>query len=181
MNRQRNRWLLIAFVLLFATPLVSAIVLHAIDWRPAGTRNFGELLSPPVDINGFRVRDENNAVWAWSNPDAAWTLLIQTPVDCTTACWDRLALLTRMREATGRFAPRLRLLLIDRTPTPERRAELKGMHYGIAENSNVDALREPIGDGPKVWLVDPHGFLALRYRAGFEPTELNQDIHRLIK
>lgn len=181
MNRQRNRWLLIAFVLLFATPLLSAIVLHSLDWRPAGTRNFGELLTPPVDMAAFRVREEHDALWAWGNPDAAWTLLIQTPVACPDACWERVALLTRMRQAMGRHAPRLRLLLVDRNPSPERRSALVGLHYGVAETANIDALREPIGDGPRAWLVDPHGFLVLRYRAGFEPTELNQDIRKLIK
>ena len=45
--RNRKRLGLVLLVALFLTPLLAAIVLNAVGWRPAGTRNYGELVEPP--------------------------------------------------------------------------------------------------------------------------------------
>ena len=51
MNKtNRSRLFLIAIVLVFAAPLVVALLLNLSGWRPATTRNYGVLVEPPVDI-----------------------------------------------------------------------------------------------------------------------------------
>jgi hypothetical protein len=42
-------------------------------------------------------------------------------------------------------------------------------------------LAERPRSGVQVWLVDPHGFLVLRYREGFDPSGLRKDLSRLIR
>ena len=37
------------------------------------------------------------------------------------------------------------------------------------------------GDSDPVWLVDPNGFVVLRYAPGFDPGDLRTDLARLLK
>ena len=52
--RNRKRLGLVLLVALFLTPLLAAIVLNAVGWRPAGTRNYGELVEPPRPLADAR-------------------------------------------------------------------------------------------------------------------------------
>ena len=58
--RMRNRIGLILILVLFATPLVTAYVLNAVGWRPAGMRNYGELIEPAQDLT-LRCRPQVEA------------------------------------------------------------------------------------------------------------------------
>ena len=110
-QRNRNRWLLLLVFAMFAAPMLAALTMHAFGWRPATTRNHGELVQPALDMSASVVRLEHDALWRWRNEEGAWTLAVQVPASCEAACWERLAMLPRMRLALGRHAPRLRLLL----------------------------------------------------------------------
>jgi hypothetical protein len=35
--------------------------------------------------------------------------------------------------------------------------------------------------GDPVWLVDPYGFVVMRYPSGFDPGDLRSDLARLLK
>ena len=50
---RRNRGMLLLIVALFFGSLLLAGILRFSGWRPAGTRNFGELLAPPSDLRAF--------------------------------------------------------------------------------------------------------------------------------
>ena len=179
--RTRNRWLLLLVFAMFAAPMAVALLMHAFGWRPAAMRNHGELVQPPIDLGASVVRLEHDARWTWRNEDGAWTLAIQVPSACDAACWERVAMLPRMRLALGRHAPRLRLLLLDRTPPPELRAGLAPMQFGVVESLPPGAAwPEPLA-GPAALLVHPQGLVVLRDPAGFEVRGLHRDFKRLIK
>ena len=180
--RNRNRWLLLLVFAMFAAPVLVALLMHAVGWRPAAMRNHGELVQPPVDMTGSRVYLEHDALWSWRDDESgAWTLMVQVPAVCDAACWDRVATLPRMRLALGRHAPRLRLLLLDRIPPQERRASLAPMQFGAAVSLTPGAAwPEPLA-GPAAALVHPQGLLVLRYAPGFEVRGIHRDFKRLIK
>ena len=180
-NRNRNRWLLLLVFAMFAAPVAIALLMHAFGWRPAAMRNHGKLVQPPVDMGSAMVRLEHDAPWQWRNEEGAWTLAIQVPADCAAACWDKLALLPRMRLSLGRHAPRLRLLLLDRTPPAERRAGLSPMQFGAVQSLPAAATWPAPLSGPAAVLVHPQGLLVLRYPPGFEVRGVHRDFKRLIK
>lgn len=165
---------------MFAAPMLIALVMHAFGWRPTAMRNYGELVQPPLAMDHAVVRMEHDALWRWQDADGAWTLMVQVPGECETACWDAVAMLPRMRHALGRHAPRLRLLLLDRVPPPERRAALAPMQFGAVVSLPPGASWPVPLSAPAAALVHPQGLLVLRYAPGFEVRGIHRDFKRLI-
>jgi len=50
---------------------------------------------------------------------------------------------------------------------------------GLRARLAAGTAAEPGDDA--VWLVDPNGFVVLRYAAGFDPGDLRTDLARLLK
>jgi hypothetical protein len=50
-----------------------------------------------------------------------------------------------------------------------------GLRAGLA-HADVTAT-----DSDAVWLIDPNGFVVLRYAPGFDPGDLRTDLARLLK
>jgi hypothetical protein len=181
LNPNRARWQLLLVVAVFALPLVVALAMHLGDWRPARTQNYGQLLAPALELGAARARYDSDAQVPWSNAEGRWLLLVRVPPDCADPCWNETARLPRLRLALGRFAPRLDLLLLDRAPPAALRAQLAPMRYATLEPPAPEAIAHDPEDGPALWLVDPHGFLVLSYRAGYDLDRVVQDLKRLIR
>src|SRR5690606_14621812 len=104
------------------------------------------------------------------------TLLAQLPTRCGAGCRETLEVLPNVRTALARHAPRLHPFLLggDQAEAgPFPRIELGG--------ELPAPLRGSPAEGGQVWLVDPHGYLVLRYAEGFDPNGLRKDLSRLIK
>ena len=177
----RGRWQLVLIVFAFALPMLIVLVLEATGWRPDRTRNYGQLLEPPVALAGTRARYEHDAPVVWDNAQGRWLLLVRVPQTCDQACWDETARLPRLRIALGRFAPRLDLLLLDRAPPAERREQLAPMRYAVLEPPAPAPIAQDPERAPAIWLVDPHGFLVLAYPPGYDLDRVIKDLKRLIR
>ena len=178
--RATGRRTLIGVAAIFLAPFLVAVVLHRMDYRPAQTRNRGELLQPPVALAAFHVRLETDARVAWQNERDTWTLVVRVPQECAPACWESVGELTRLRTSLGRFAPRLELLMLDAMPPMERRAALAPMRFGAMADGVPAALATPPA-APAVWLADPRGYLVLAYAPGYALADLSKDLKRLIR
>lgn len=181
-SRTRSRLQLLLIVAMFFGSFGIAALLFFSGWKPSAQgRNFGELLAPPVDINAYALLLDADGRWAWRNDGREWTALLRLPEHCDEACWQRVAVLPRLRTSLGRHAPRLHLLLLDRELPAERRALLRPLRSAAAvEPLPLPAL--PAGaDAPDLWLVDPHGYVVLHYPAGFDPRGLRKDLGKLLK
>ena len=68
------------------------------------------------------------------------------------------------------------------SPLPEHAPSFAGLHVMQPEPRLASALPEAAGpDAVPVYLVDPSGFLALHYHAGFDPNGLRKDLGKLVK
>jgi hypothetical protein len=174
----KQRWLLILIAVLFLLPFLAAVTMRFGGWEPPRTRNHGELLQPPLSMDGVQAERDNGAEWVFENRDREWSLLARIPVDCETDCRERLELLTRVHEALGRHAPKLTMFALEPTPDelpqPLRRLRIAG--------ELPAPLRSPVPEAmPDVWLVDPHGYLVMHYPPAFEPSGLRRDLARLVR
>ncbi|MFA5683760.1 MAG: hypothetical protein WCZ65_05405 [Lysobacteraceae bacterium] len=175
-NRARRQLLLVA--VLFLTPFFVAVALRFGGWEPPRTRNHGALLDPPLPMHVVPAR-QSGEDWVWENTERHWSLLVQVPAHCDATCAAALDPLPNVHLAQGRHMPKLhpfRLaggadLSADQLPWPQLTVEgdLPG---------GLDALPAAL---PRVWLVDPHGYLVMRYDEGFDPSGLRRDLSRLIK
>lgn len=179
-NRSRFRLLLIAAI--FAAPLVVAYALFASGWRPQASRNHGFLYAPAQDFRQVRARTANGDPIVWENRERRWHLLLVAPPACDARCADMLDTVRRVWVGLGRHAGDVDLLFVG---LPDARASAL-----LARESPFDAVtlqQSPLpaasaaGNGLPVYLIDPHGYLVMRFDEGFEPGGLRRDLQRLLR
>lgn len=179
--RTRNRIGLLLIIALFLAPLVAAYVLHALDWRPGGTRNYGTLIEPPQDLSGARFVLADGQPLAWKDEDWSWTVFALAGPGCAQKCLARLDELRRARLTLNQNAYRVRVVVLGAELTPQQLAPLKPVELARDADGRLDALRPTGADDVAVAFADPHGFLALRYDAGYDANLLRKDLARLVK
>lgn len=183
-----SRLKLIALMAIFALPVLAAVSLHLLGWRPAGSRAHGEVLSPARSLAPAVLLDGEGRVLPWRDAEASWHLLVLAPPACDQRCSESLELLSRVWVALHRDAKRLKLhwlgeldpslraaafpaLSVARLSQPERIADLDLSPRGAIGAGNAFPLL----------LVDPDGYLAVIYRPGFDPSGLRKDLARIIR
>jgi hypothetical protein len=187
---RRNRLLLLAIFATFLGTMLVAGALRFAGWRPAGMKNHGELLQPPVDLRARVPGLADGGDYRWNPAARTWRIVLAPPPGCTEACaavardidivWklmgrnaDKVDVLWLCAEpgcsapAPLRDDPALRLL----RPDPALRAALP----------RVDAASGDRAQGVPVYVIDPNGFLILRYAPGADPAGLRADLAKLLK
>src|ERR1035437_9412468 len=81
---------LILVLLLFVAPFVAAWLLNASGWRPIGTRNYGELITPPENLSAARFVLADGQVLKWRDPSWTWTIFALAGPDCAASCVARI-------------------------------------------------------------------------------------------
>lgn len=183
-----RRWAMPLLLLLFAAPVLVAFVLAQLGWRPAGTRNNGTLIEPPQDFNAVRAIEEADGVVDWNTSAGIWHVLLSVPADCGAPCARQLDALARVWTGLGRHAARVQVLVSGPADAALREA-LPRFPQAKVVALQPDPLPHPAPlptNDPRtaelpVYLVDPHGFLVMRYDAGSDLTGLRKDLARLLK
>ena len=178
--RNRNRVGLILILLLFAAPLLTAYVLNALGWRPAGSRNYGTLIEPPQDLTAARFVQADGQPLAWKDENWSWTVFALPGSACASACLERVDELRRARLTLNQNAFRVRVVVIGDLPA-DTLAAMKPVTTASDADGRLAALRPAGADEVAVAFADPHGFLVLRYPAGYDGNKLRKDLARVIK
>jgi hypothetical protein len=179
--RMRNRIGMILILALFAAPLVTAYVLNALGWRPAGTRNYGELIEPPQDLTAARFVLADGKELAWKNEEWSWTVFAIPGPACAKQCLARIDELRRARLTLNQNAFRVRILVLDDAITPTDLSGLNPVEAARDVDAKLASLRPAEADQVAVAFADPHGFLILRYAVGYDGNKLRKDLERVIK
>lgn len=177
----RKRIGLVLLFSFFLAPFIAAWVLHAIDWRPAHTRNYGTLVEPPENLGDARFLLQDGEPLQWRDADWSWTVFVLPGPDCGEHCLARIDELRRVRVSLNQNAYRVRIVVLDDTLDAQRLAPLKPIELGRDADARLAALRPRGADEVAVAFADPHGFLALRYPADFDAARLRKDLARLVK
>ena len=181
MNKtNRSRLFLIAIVLVFAAPMVIALLLNLSGWRPATTRNYGVLVEPPADVGAAPVTLDGGGKLDWRDPQWHWTLVVLSRGDCAAPCQARIADVLRMRLTLNRNAERLRVLYLGPTlPEPAVQA-LVPLLTGSDDDNALAAYRPDAAGMPALALVNPNGLLMLRYGPDFDVARVRQDLVKVV-
>jgi hypothetical protein len=182
-HRNRNRWMLGALFGLFFGAMFVAGALRFSGWRPEGMKNKGELLQPYGDLRGIAPRMADGGTYAWQPQARTWRIAAVAR-DCegarAAACARLLADLDKVWRLMGKDADRVDLLWIGTLPAEgPRTRRLRVLQPAPALLRELAGSDEP--RGPVVYLVDPNGFVVLRYPPGFDPGGLRTDLARLLK
>lgn len=189
-QRRRSRAMLVAIFAIFFGSLLVAGALRFSGWRPAGTQNKGELLQPPGDLRALVPALADGGAYRWNPAARLWRIVLAAPADCSTAC-SRLARdLDAVWQLSGKDTDRVQVLWLCAVagcaPPP---GTLHAPALRVLRPSPVLRAGLPRADasgsggrrGPPVYVIDPNGFVILRYAPGFDPADLRADLSKLLK
>jgi cytochrome oxidase Cu insertion factor (SCO1/SenC/PrrC family) len=186
-ERRRRRTVLVGTFLIFFVPIVAAWLLNvfAPGWRPFGTLNHGILVEPVRQVSTTDLaRVDGSAVNA-DYLSGRWTLVHLLDGDCGQTCIAALARSRQVQQALGDDMQRVQLLLVmkkaaglEAADLPPRLAIAVANDTWLAEFS----FAQPVpGENFGLYLVDPQGYLMMRYPGDVDQRGLLADLERLLK
>jgi hypothetical protein len=179
-SQLRSRLTLLLIAAMFFSSFGIAAFLRFTGWTPGHGKNFGELLQPPTNLSALKLLRADGQPYAWTPEKNIWRIVVVPAPDCGKACANMLDTLHRVWLIQGRKADRLDVLWFG--PLPADAPRFRRLVEMRPEPALTAALPEVArADAVPVYLIDPSGFLALHYRAGFDPTGLKKDLGKLLQ
>jgi hypothetical protein len=179
-RKLRSRLVLLLVAAMFLGSFAVAATLFFGGWKPAQTRNIGEMLDPYPDLRDVARVHADGRPFDWEPLERRWHVIVAPPADCGAPCVQLLDALDRVRRSEGRHADRLRVLWVGDLPAGAPAFE--GL-VPLRANAALQARLPDVAraDALPVYLADPNGWLVLRYPPGFEPAGLRKDLGRVLK
>jgi len=174
-----RRTLVLLFAVFFGAMALAALLRFS-GWQPTAHRNSGQLLKPPVDLRQQPPTLANGAAYPW-NPEArTWRLLVAPAGACDAQCVTLSQGLGKVWQLFGHNADNVEILWLGTPP-----AEVQGMPALRALRAQPDlrAALPAVDDaaGTPVYVIDPNGFVIMRYAPGFDMAGLRKDLATLLK
>ncbi len=183
--RKRNRGVLLLIVGLFFGSLVLAGVLRFTGWRPSGMKNHGELLDPPGDLREAAPMRFAGGLYEWKPIERKWRILLAPPAACADECARLARDIDTVWQLFGKDARDVDVLwACDAAPCgPPTNATQMPALVAVRSSPALRAQLPRVDDpgGVPVYVVDPNGFVILRYAPGFDPAGLRADLAKLLK
>lgn len=181
--QRRNRGTLLLIVGLSFGAMLVAGLLRFSGWRPSGHVNKGQMLQPYGDLREFSPIQADGRPYRWADSPRTWRI-VAAPRDCSgnrqPQCVKLLENLDKVWRIMGREADRVHVLWIG--PAPGDVSGLREVHLLRPDPRLSAALNgsdDPHGD--PVWLIDPNGFVVMRYAPGADPGDWRYDLSKLLK
>jgi cytochrome oxidase Cu insertion factor (SCO1/SenC/PrrC family) len=164
----------------FVLPLLVAVVLTMVGWQP-GTRSHGTAILPQRSFTGIDIRMANGKPYAWRGSEPRWTLVALPGSDCMDNCTRLLHLMRNARITLNKATDHLRLLYVGQPPHgPHAATVMKDWQVGTDVDHKLEKFRPRGPDSVSAILVEPNGTALTRYRAGFDPDGLKDDLHKVV-
>lgn len=184
----KNQVAIVAVFLVFGLPVLLATLLHStwFDWRPDGTRNHGELITPVIALPDFSGSGPDGETLEREQLLDRWQLVHVRDGQCNEACLEHLYWLRQVRAAQDRHQPDIGLLLIT---TAELDAEtLDQIHLLAAdfqvlhgaEGQYMSSYFPQPSDAQASYILDPMANIILAYEDGADPNGIRRDLRRLL-
>lgn len=167
------------FALFFGT-VFGAGILRFSGWQPAAHKNHGVMLQPPVDARDLSPALADGGRYDWTPAERRWRIVAAPSPGCKQACTTLAQDLDKVWQLFGHNADEVDILWIGDYPADAPR------HSALRLVRADDPLRTRLPQvdeaaGTPVYVIDPHGFIILRYAPGFDPGGLRTDVSKLIK
>ncbi|MGO1072359.1 hypothetical protein [Lysobacter sp. CA199] len=179
-QRNRNRLVLLLIAAFFFVPMLVAGILRFTDHHPAVNRQHGELLEPKPDLRALNLRLADGQPYAWNPQARIWRITVAPQPGCARRCVRLSRQLDTVWQLFGKDADRVELLWLGELPAGAARpASLRVLAPSPELRARLPRTDDPAG--PPVYVIDPNGFVILRYPPGFEPGGLRADLAKLLK
>lgn len=177
----RGRLVLVALFVLFFGSALAAGALRFSGWMPAGLRNHGQLLEPPVDLRQARLQLASGEAYPWQPQARIWRIVAVPPSSgCDAACTTLAAQLDKVWRLFGHNADHVHVLWLGAAPAGATQLpEMRVLRDDPGVRASLPGASDPAG--VPVYVVDPNGFVILRYAPQSDPAGLRADVARLLK
>lgn len=184
-RRRSQLWLLIAF---FFAPLGVAFLLYygTDGWRPAGSTNHGDLISPARPLPQLTLTSTSGASLGSELWRGKWTVVYIGDGQCDALCREALILTRQTRLALGDDMTRVqRVFLVtanccDRTYLQTEHPDLTEVRADDATGQQMIAAFPAPATG-RIFVVDPLGNLMMSHTPDSHSRGLLEDLKKLLK
>ena len=190
--RLSPRTSLLIIIALFLLPLLLAWFMYsgAIEYQPSSTRNFGQLVEPPLPMAWQDTVLMPGLVESATGADQVfsdhWVILYVVPDPCLEPCFTDVSALRQIHRASGRHQDRIRIaLLMQELNSDELETALRDtypkFHLINDPSGKLGArLEQAAGGKGSAYLIDPLGNIMMFYASGADPNHLKKDLNRLL-
>jgi cytochrome oxidase Cu insertion factor (SCO1/SenC/PrrC family) len=177
---RRGRLMLIALFVLFFGSAFGAGILRFTGWMPAGLKNHGQLLQPPVDLRATPLQLADGRAYEWNPGARIWRILAAPPATCAADCDALLVELDKVWQLFGHNADQVEILWLGALPADAPAlSELRVLRDDADLRARLPDAADPAG--VPVYVIDPNGFVILRYPPHADPAGLRADVAKLLK
>ena len=192
LNEQRTmtgRLKMLMVLLVCAAPVIASYFTYYVV-RPEGRRNFGELITPPVDMPDLQARDARGEVVPLTSLKGQWLLVAVGGGACDAACQENLYFQRQLRESLGKDKDRLDRVWFITDDAPVKQGLLPALNQSQVLRLNAQALQgwlKPAADhalADHLYLVDPMGNWMMRFPAHMNvssASKAKRDLERLMR
>ncbi len=188
MPRRTSRWTLLAILALCTAPVIASYLAYYV-FPPEGRVHYGALVEPQTNLADIAVTPlaPTSDARSFAALAGRWALVTIAPGACTLDCAQRLYAIRQVRLAVGRDAERVErvwLVTDGQAPAAELLDQYPGLHVWFAPSGAVQERFAGAGqkDGlARIFLVDPHGKLMMRFPTQADPGRIRKDLVRLLK
>ncbi|GAB2499403.1 hypothetical protein GCM10027084_10920 [Pseudoxanthomonas sangjuensis] len=178
-TRRGRRTLILLFALFFG-PILLALVLGLLGLHPAGSKNRGERLEPYADLRALTPQLADGSDYHWNPEQRLWRIAVVAPAGCADACAKLAADIDKVWQLFGKDAAHAQILWIGELPQDAPRTPAwKQVRADPGLLAKLPRSNDP--GGAVAYVIDPYGFVVLRYAPGFDPGDLRYDMAKLLK
>lgn len=183
-----NKKAIVVLFAMFGLPVVVATLMHSqwFDWRPASTRNHGELISPVIQWPGIEVSDIGGLPVTQARLEGQWQLVYYTSTLCDAACLEALYWLRQVRLSQDRHVPEIGLMVVHEPELSDEVArEIENLSevFLMIDGADAQALASHFptdNQSSSRFIIDPMGNIMMRYNPDQEPDGIRKDLGRLL-
>ncbi len=177
---RRGRLTLVLIAVLFFGSALVAGLLRFSGWQPAGSKVHGEMLQPAVDARALVPKLADGSDYLWNPGERTWRILVAPPADCAEPCVKLSDDLDKVWRLFGHNADHVEILWVGTPPAGATHGE--GLRVLQSTPELLAALpRVQDSAGVPIYVVDPNGFVIVRYAPGADPGWIRTDVSKLLK
>jgi hypothetical protein len=184
-----GRWKMLALLLVCAAPVIASYFTYYV-LRPEARRNYGELVTPQVDLPASQAIDLQGQAVDLKALKGQWLLVTVGSGACGEACQQNLYFQRQLREIMGKEKDRMDRVWLIRDDAPVDAAllpALKQAHVLRVQASVLQSWLSPAAGhalDDHLYVIDPMGHYMMRFPAHMDVTgasKAKKDLDRLMR